>query len=711
MTAIANHTIAPDIITDIQALQQTIVAVAKRGNVDNQLINYSTIDLLKEWAKTDCAEIILLTEKMLHPNIENCFNWLGVNNEINKDQLFEKVQTVQLENFQTKLYHIDNCQSRKIDEISPVVKIIYVDEQFLKNKDWKATQSLLEFKDAVCIYVCNELLPEIAELSKAKPNSILINLSGEATTPFINIINNETLTNKFPLIRLSHYIDYLQQVNNLISDDLKRKAGLLFGKSILNYQKQIINDRKSEVISSKQGGQFKTLISQKTKTIIKEIEVELEQVEANDEAIADLKKNMINFVGFKEVKGSRNITIKIPPTAIEHFSKSMQTALGNFYETKLNSTEQLFGNMEANIRKDLRSKHIDLPKFKTTGQAKEKLKKPVTEFTFEKPYEKQITKKGIGQLLMDLRTPIFMLMPFMMIAGVFGSLMGSKDVGQIDEATLFYQNRPCIVINQLPKHYDGEFRVFINNVDNKRTKGLLNKAIKDELATEPQFAVVNSVIEKANNRKQVIETLDYEYNSRQASLYLFLTENADRQFVINKLFDSKLGLLDIQSVRGGRMMGLSGLARAMSGLRDYRVFIIGGLLSLVAWFVITRKKSMSNEVIEARQKEQKRLKLDFKMDMERAIQQSNSKWKSKLNDYLNEHQNKLVQFVENAFYKGIDNLKEQKIQETDITQKRSNHIKTERRNIMALQSDQQRNASKLLSLQGKLKRQISRNRR
>jgi len=225
------------------------------------------------------------------------------------------------------------------------------------------------------------------------------------------------------------------------------------------------------------------------------------------------------------------------------------------------------------------------------------------------------------------------------------------------------------------------------------------------------LAVVNSVIEKGNNRQQVIETLDYEFDNRQATLYLFLTENADRQFVINKLFDPAMGLLDIQSGSGGRMMGMSGLARAMSGLSDYRYFIIGGLLSLITWFIITRKKSMSNEFKEARLKEQKRLKLDFKMDMERAIQQSNNKWKARLNDYTNEYQNALVQFIENGFYKGIDNLKEQKIQETDIIQKRSNHIKTERRNIVSLQSDQQRNASKLASLQGKLKRQLNRNRR
>lgn len=711
MTAIANHTIDPAITTDIKALQQAIVSTAKRGKVNNQLIEYCTIDMLKQWANTDCAEIILLTEKTLNPGIDNFFDWLTVNEAFNKDQLFETTQTVQFKNFETKIYHIDNCAPRKIEAALPVIKIIFVDARFLETEDEKAIQSILNFKDAVCIYVCNEQLPEVVEWSKTKPNGVFINLSEEATTTFSEVINDETLTSKFPLIRVSHYINYLHQVNELISVDLKNKANLLFGKSILNYQKQLLNDRKSEVISSKQGGQFKTLINQKTKTIIKEIEVELEQVEANDEAIASLRKDIINFVGFKETKGNRNITIKIPPTAIEHFSKSMQTALGNFYEAKLNYTKKLFENMETDIRKDLQVKHIDLPKFKETPQATEKLKKPNAEFTFEKPYEKQITKKGIGQLLMDLRTPIFMLMPFMMIAGVLGSLMGSKDVGQIDEATLSYQNRPCIVINQLPKHYDGEFRVFINNVDNKRTKGILNKAIKDELATEPQLAIVNTVIEKGNGRQQVIKTLDYEYDSMQASLYLFLTENADREFVIDKLFDSSLSLLNIQSGSGGRMMGLSGLARAMSGLRDYRVFIFGGLLSLVTWFIITRKKSMSNELKEDREKEQKRLKLDFKMDLERAVQQSNGKWKSKLNDYLSQYQNTFVQFVESSFYNGVDNLKEQKIQETNITQKRISHIKTERRNTMALQSDQQRNASKLLSLQGKLKRQINRNRK
>jgi len=471
MTAISKHTVDPTLTEDVQSLQQNIVAVAKRGKVSKPLQDYSAAKILIEWSKTDLIEIVLFTQYSTNSPVGDFFKWLNINDKVDMAVLFENTQQLQLGDYKVTIYHIDQHLSKKINDAEALLKIIYVDAEFIEHEDWNTAIKLLQAKGAICVFVGNEPVVEIEELCQTTPNNSFINLSGEAVTPFEDIVNQENVTTKFPLIRLCHYVDYLQQVNDLIIDELKTQANLLFGKSILNYQKQLINDRKSELVSSKQGGQFKTLITQKTKINFKEIETELEQVETHDETIMQLKTNLNNFVGFKEAKGSRNVTLKIPTTAIEYFGKSMQAALGNFYEAKLNNTQQLFDHIESKIRADLKTKDIELTKFNAPKQAKDKLAQSGAEFTFEKPYEKQINKKGIGQLLMDLRTPIFMLMPFMMIAGVFGSLMGGKDVGLIDEAKLFYQNRHCIVVNQLPKYYNDEFRVFINNVDKKRTIG------------------------------------------------------------------------------------------------------------------------------------------------------------------------------------------------------------------------------------------------
>lgn len=233
---------------------------------------------------------------------------------------------------------------------------------------------------------------------------------------------------------------------------------------------------------------------------------------------------------------------------------------------------------------------IYLSKFKKKLAISKKLPpKQVTEFIFEKLYEKQITKKLIGQLLMGLRTPIFLLFPFIIIASIFGSLNNGKDVGQVDDTILFYKNRPCIAITDLPQSLDGEFRKFIQNVDDSREKGFFDKEIRDELVVEPQLAVINNSIHKANNRQIIIEELDYFFDDRKHIIYLFLTENADRQLVNNQLFNPSLGLLNIQS-KSSRNTGISGLFNALSGLKGYRFFIICGFLSLVTLFIVIRKK-------------------------------------------------------------------------------------------------------------------------
>ncbi len=716
MTATANHIIDPAITTDVKQLQQSLLALANKGGVDAQLIKFCQANLLNDWSSSIKIDIILLTEPKVNDHILAFEKWLP--NQLSKDMQtwFDTIHNYTIEHtspVQISLFHINNYISHKIEEAKPVLQIIFYDAWFLNSAAVETALELTINQTAACMFLTNEPGISIETMCKSSPNYAnhrFMNLQ-ETELTLNNLVEDEKLKPKFPLVQLHQYVEYLAQVNTLIGQQLQVKSDLLFGKSIINYKKQLLHERTSNSVSGRASSQFKTHINKITKNISKRIDNQLENLEAACEAVGLIKNNINTFVGFKEVKGSRNITIKIPQTAISYKSESTQHALQAFYEENLKAIQDQFKKIETSIKEQLAENEIHLPAFKKQPKLDDKLiQQPTSDFNFEKPYEKQITKKGIGQLLMDLRTPIFMLMPFMMIAGVFGSLMGGKDVGQIDETVLFNESRHCIAITAIPEASNHAYRVFIEQVDAKRKKGFFDKEISDELLTEPQLSVVSSVIQKANNRQEVIEELDYDFDDRKRIIYLYLTENGDRQYVIDQLFNPALALLHIPG-KSGRSMGISGLAKAMSGLSDYRVFIIGGLLALVSWFVVTRKKSMKTELKEAREKEQKRLRLDLRTDMERAIQQSNAKWKSRIQDYLSDYQNALIQFIETEFSKGVDVLKETKIQEANTLQKRINQLKTERRNISGLLSDHQRNASKLLSLLGKISRQVNRTRR
>jgi len=719
MTATTQQPIIdPALSADVQQLQRTVKELAKRAKVNPGISRLADVNFNLAGQRELQASIVLLTETNFTEDLNLFLNWLSLGNQTNLDTLFDVQQESIIKcviELKAALYHYKNSSPCTI--LSPtksVVKIIFYDKYFLENEDAETTLEQLDLDTAICFYVNCDDADELMKLKTKSlnnaANSKFINLKTDETQ-LDNLLEDESIIPKTTLIRLCHYVKYIEQVNNLLKFDLKKKSDVLLGKAVLAYKKQLINERSEASVSSRDGGQFKTVINKKVKAYLKEVEGELESLAVVNESIATVKSQINQFIGFKEIKGNKNITIKLPPSAVEFQSETMQGLLSDYYTNGVDGTNAKFNKIENDIKTSLSEKGIYLGEFKKKPVVIEKLtQKPAAEFTFEKPYEKQIQKKGIGQLLMDLRTPIFMLMPFMMIAGVFGSLMGGKDVGQVDDTVLFYNSRPCIAITQLPQSTDGEFRRFIEELDDNREKGMFNKEIKEELIVEPQLAVVKSIIQKANNRQNVIEELDYFFDDRKHIIYLFLTENADRQLVKDQLFDPSLGLLNIQG-KSSRMTGMSGLAKALSGLKDYRFFIIGGLLSLVTWFIVTRKKSMADELKEARQKEQKKLRLDWKMDFERAFQQSNNKWKVRLNDYVNEYQTALIQFIETGFSKGIDNLRETKVQESGIINKRLNALKTERRNFSGLTSDQQRNSSKITSLMGKLKRQINRSRR
>jgi len=687
MTAVTQQPIIdPALSADVQQLQRTVKELAKRAKVNPGIAKLAETNFNANTQRELQTSIILLTEATFNDDLDLFLNWLGINDQLSLDNLFDGQQELIIKksvDLNATLYHYKNgSHSNIMSPSKPVIQIIFYDQYFLENEEIEIALEQIDMDAAICFYInSNDEGVDVDDLLKLKTkslnnasNSKFINLkSGE--TQLDNLLEDEIILPKAPLIQLCHYVKYIEQVNNLLKFDLKKKSDVLLGKAVLAYKKQMINERNQVNVSSRDGGQFKTVINKKVKTLLKEVEGELESLAVVNDSIASVKSQINQFVGFKEIKGNKSITIKLPPSAVEFQSEAMQDLLADYYANGVERANDQFNTIENDIKTSLSEKGIYLGEFKKKPVVIEKLtQKPAAEFTFEKPYEKQIQKKGIGQLMMDLRTPIFMLMPFMMIAGVFGSLMGGKDVGKVDDT------------------------------------GIFNKEIKEELVVEPQLAVVKSIIQKANNRQDVIEELDYFFDDRKHIIYLFLTENADRQLVKDQLFNPSFGLLNIQG-KSSRMTGMSGLAKALSGLKDYRFFILGGLLSLVTWFIVTRKKSMATELKEARQKEQKKLRLDWKMDFERAFQQSNNRWKTRLSDYVNEYQIALIQFIEIGFSKGIDNLRETKVQESGIISKRLNALKTERRNFSGLTSDQQRNKAKITSLIGKLTRQINRNRR
>ncbi|WP_010183014.1 hypothetical protein [Aquimarina agarilytica] len=498
----------------------------------------------------------------------------------------------------------------------------------------------------------------------------------------------------------------------MIEENFEMKQMQFRGKSIIVNQKlQEIQNTKSE-LSTKDLNFTKSRITNDFKYITKSIEESFEEsfdnFDKNNSELRDLQEDILSFVGFVEIKRSKNLTLKIADGAIQNKLDKTNNILTDFLEKTNKNVNNHLAQLNLWLKNTYSVRNINIPNISisklSTSLIRETL--AVSNIFPEKVYEKQISFKNLGHLLMELRTPLFMLMPFMMVFAVFGALINSEDLGTIDESQLFYNNRPCVAITSLPVSRDNAFRKFINELNALRDpkKGVFDKEINNELVTEPQLAIKKmEVVQSFNNKIKVEETLDYLFDNKNQILYLFLRENADRSFVIEQLFDPNNKLLSIPS-SNRRGFGIGGFIRALSSLHEYKYVILISLVSLIFWFVVSRKKSMDIELKTSKEREQSKLNSDLRQHIEKNIKQSLLKYNSKIIAELNTLETSITKDMERNILNIIEASKKETIKKEKVMQKRLSGLKTEKSTLTSWSSDFNKLVKKTTQLETKFKR-------
>ncbi|MEM9687656.1 MAG: hypothetical protein AAF934_12165, partial [Bacteroidota bacterium] len=434
-----NGTISKDIKQGVELLKR----LARQANSEVYIQALAAKEIAFEGKTVICAEMVFLTEKQ-HDDItlERIKNWLGIGEEVPSENLFNgkiigniKISKELTLNIQT--YHFDHYPVQRLSEEKKALKIVIYDPEYKASyKNWYLAQEMLEKDPAVCLLLNTQPEVEIAEEE-------IINIDGVCTQnlglenlgdSIITLFENPEFSNKIQIARLKNHIHYLEKVYGLVAKDIEDKTRQLQGKSMLAHKKQWQNQQKSSELSSRDITHLKSAVNTKLKQITKTIEQAIGNFEKEDENYINLEKDIMSFFGFVEHKSSKHLTFKMSNGAVQDKVNKANTALNSFYSNVSNVVKNSFGETAVEIKNQLTTWNLqfsdDIALSPEIGITNEEflLNDSVTS---GKSYEKQVPAKGIGKLLMELRTPLFMLMPFMMIFGLFGALVNGSSEGEI----------------------------------------------------------------------------------------------------------------------------------------------------------------------------------------------------------------------------------------------------------------------------------------
>ncbi len=698
------------LLKELKQVSQMLKHLAKQAGSAAHLQMLAAKECVFEGKITIGAEVVFLTEKEENESIAKIQDWIGMKKKPSPEEFFNgKINgTMPVSKdimLNMQVYHFDHYPEPKLSEEKKALKIIIYDPGYEAGyKNWNLAQEMLGKDAAVCLIINISPQERIApEESFQIENTEVKHLTPEhLEAPFINWLEGETFLRNIQLARLKNHIAYLEKIYRLITEGIYKKTRQLQGKSMLAHKKQWQIQQKSAGLSSKDNANIKADITTNLKKITKTIEQAIDNFDKEDTGYITLEKEILSFIGFVEEKSGKYLTFRMAEGAVQDKVNGANEALSSFFTTVTGTVNQQFNAAVSRVKDQLVGWNLKASGKLAPTPAIETAKKEFLldeSVTSEKTYEKQVPSKGIGSLLMELRTPLFMLMPFMMMFGLFGALVKGGSKGEIS-TDQFHNGKPALIITNLPESWENP-NEFVEEVDKERKKGNFYKMISDgkNLTPEAQLATVTKEEPKSyGSGTTLVEKLDAHIDPDTKVVYLYLMPNADREHVKSKLLDPNAELLAASASGRRTGVGIGGLIRLMSRLSEYRYLILVGLTGLICWFVITRKRSMSRELTTAKEKEQRKLNEDLKQHISKNIKQQLQRWKADLFEQLGSRQAALQQATEQLISDAITNKKRQKEQEYKIIQQRMLAIKSEKSLVTSLKTEQRKTEVKLKEL-------------
>ncbi len=385
----------------------------------------------------------------------------------------------------------------------------------------------------------------------------------------------------------------------------------------------------------------------------------------NNTGKGKVSEEIRTYIGFQEEESSKQQTIRISEGFIDSIVEKTQSNVKSNIDKEIQFIKTAVNKLGLKINQELLDINVEpIKEVPAINVQKEEIFNSVL-----KPknnIEKTVPKKGLYSLFMDLRTPIFMLMPLIMLWGILGALLIKPDVGAIDENILLKNGKDVIVITMLPEFLGSDFP----QASKKFEKELNKRLNAGDFLVHGVEAVMFT---QGKNGKEARLFIDEE--NKEISLYL----NSDRSDVTAKLMEPSLNLLKKKtSVSGGG--GFGKIAQALAGLPNPRlIFFL--LMLLIAVYVRNKYKSFNSEKVHLVEKEKIGLLQSLQTEIHKYRNSIFGSWKNISDTTLKGVQDILTRDVETNISVKVEDetfkLKEKK----SLYEKRSQNFKEKEKKL------------------------------
>ncbi len=675
---------------EINEIKSSVVELSNRLMMSDGVKTLANQELNLENLSHFTSTFIFFTEKKETPIIEKIIRDIGVTDQLNYADLFQgKIRgSLTFGNgiqCSLKFFHCDHFPLVSNLDLSHIVKVIVYDKTYVsKFRNWQLVVDVLEEDPAVLIFV---ELDRNGEEERFIPKiNCVQSVYYDANTlkgSVFSCLWQEGFYKFIQLTSLKKYVVHARRMESLLLENFESQFQYFKGRSILLAKEGDQSKASLEEFSSIDLTLFKAKISEESKKIAKLMQERLKGFDNQNEGFQSLKQEVNAFLGFVETKKNKAMAISISEGAVKDKVDKAVGVVTPFFQDIITGVREHYINLGEKFQEMFEKKKLgslQVPEFAFSSKELEEIVSGIAPIP-GKTYEQSTNFKGVGTLLTELRKPLYMLMPLMMVFALFGALTKSEDKGSIDESKLFCGDKPCIAIDGLPQQRNGGFLKFINDVEElrKSDKGIFNKELSGEMVMEPQLAVKEISRKKSPSGKiEIVETVDYYFDKKSKVLYLHLNENSDRKFVIDHLFNPANKLLRYKDSSRGGGFGISGIIKVLSSLKEYRFLIIFGLSVLIIWFVITRKKGMDSEFQSSKTKDQQKLNGDLLLHIDKSVKQSIQKFQVSIMAHIRECQSDFLEAVEVSSYKKIRDEKSKRETHFTMIQQKIHNLRTEK---------------------------------
>ena len=526
-------------------------------------------------------------------------------------------------------------------------------------------------------------------------------------TRLLDIISSDDFKPKLSFLKLIHQVNSLLKSCDIITQQINNKKRNLKSDYLLSKRELLKYELKEADVTNKDVVQLKNEINRIYSPLYKIIEKEKTQLEKRGggvflDKVAQEVEQLDKFKS--EEKGKSNILF-IPQGVLDAMVQKNLGLLRSSFKKTVEQIKKKQSLVEIEIKHLFKELNVETPVLYSHSIKEDLVEETLQQnMILEKEYERSMTKKGWSSLMSDIRGPLFMLMPLMMMASIFGSFFVTEDVGNILENEIAYNNRPAVIITKLPEKYEEKgFTQFAENYLFGRTG--------QHIFTRNQIFELNVIQRKevttnsfGKKKEKIIKQNDYLVLDDR--LIVFLHKDASHKEVVTKLMAPENNLLVIEaSSRGGG--GITALYRLGSFFGEYRYLVLFSIVALFTWFIRKKSKEFETDRNYNLTQQKKTLVKDLQAEFDKIIRKSIVSCSAKLTNHLKKQEDGHQISAHKKLTMHIDNNKQNLLEQGNISKRRDRNVQSKEIKLNDSERDLMQISKELKDISGKCKSLLS----